>query len=214
MTRLPLFPLGMVLFPGMPLQLQVFEDRYVQLINDLSGLDPTEQEFGVIGIRHGHEVGPDQAKELHTVGCAARLAKVRTMGPRYAIQALGMWRFRLDAVTESDTPYAVAEVTRLPEDPGDPQDVEAAAVEARAAVQSYAAALNGQIPELPSDPDELAYSISALVPLDMARQQTLLEAPTTAARLAKVRDVLREEGWLVKSTRSLPFRRQTNYSPN
>lgn len=214
MSRLPLFPLGMVLFPGMPLQLQVFEPRYVKLLEDLGRLDPAEQEFGVTAIRVGHEVGTGQVQDVHRVGCAARLATVRQVGNRFAIQALGMWRFRLEQLVDDEAPYSVGEVTRLPEAAGDAQATEAAAVEARAAVRAYTDALNGQTPELPTDPEELAYSISALVPLGMAQQQQLLECDSTAARLEMARDVVRQEAWMVRATHSLPFRRSTRQSPN
>ena len=48
MARLPLFPLGTVLFPGVRLPLQVFEPRYVALLRDLAEMPPAERAFGVV----------------------------------------------------------------------------------------------------------------------------------------------------------------------
>ncbi|MQG76143.1 MAG: peptidase S16, partial [SAR202 cluster bacterium] len=53
--ELPLFPLGgTVLFPGMNLPLQIFEDRYLQMMTDISQDD---SRFGVVLIKEGKEVG-------------------------------------------------------------------------------------------------------------------------------------------------------------
>ena len=53
-VEIPLFPLRTVLFPGMPLPLQIFEERYKAMTREL--LD-RGGEFGVLLIRQGSEVG-------------------------------------------------------------------------------------------------------------------------------------------------------------
>ncbi len=216
MRRLPLFPLGVVLFPGMPLQLQVFEPRYLQLLEDLSELEPEDREFGVVAIREGSEVGTRRVHSVHNVGCAARLASARSLGERFVIRVMGVWRFRLDGVdAAAETPYATGFVTRLPEVRGDQQRVDEHAREVRTALEAYATALNGEIPPLPRDPDELAYTVGALVPLSIPDQQELLAAPTTEVRLVVARDRLRREAGLIRATHSLPFRRNVGEaSPN
>ena len=58
-VRLPLFPLNSVLFPGLVLPLNVFEERYRAMMRDL--LKTPEEEprrFAVVAIRDGHEVAP------------------------------------------------------------------------------------------------------------------------------------------------------------
>src|SRR5580693_6662717 len=96
--RLPLFPLGTVLFPGMLLPLNIFEDRYKQLVRDL--LDgPEPRRFGVIAIKKGRETeGNDDGG--------------------YEVVAVGTQRFRLDALDESRA-YLQGEVEFLAEDEGD-----------------------------------------------------------------------------------------------
>jgi uncharacterized protein len=51
----PMFPLGMVLFPGQVLPLNVFEARYRQMITDC--LARQQHQFGVVLIERGSEVG-------------------------------------------------------------------------------------------------------------------------------------------------------------
>ncbi len=65
--EIPLFPLGVVLFPGGWLPLRIFETRYVDMVRrcmrEGSG-------FGVVLIREGAETGPAQ---IHEVGTLARI---------------------------------------------------------------------------------------------------------------------------------------------
>jgi Lon protease-like protein len=112
---LPLFPLGTVLFPGMILPLRVFEERYRQMVADL--LDQPEQarEFGVIAIRKGHEVGADNAREMHDIGCAARLRETaRHADGRFDLVTVGTRRFRLLRIDDT-LPYYQGEIEELPE---------------------------------------------------------------------------------------------------
>ena len=65
--RLPVFPLGTVLFPGLVLPLHIFEERYRELVRHLVALpDGTPREFGVVAIRKGWEAplstAPPQAR--------------------------------------------------------------------------------------------------------------------------------------------------------
>ena len=59
MYRLPMFPLGSVLFPGLGLPLRVFEPRYREMITDcLDG----DRSFGVVLIERGSEVGGGEVR--------------------------------------------------------------------------------------------------------------------------------------------------------
>ena len=91
--RLPLFPLGTVLFPGMLLPLHLFEERYRCLMRDRQGADPI---FGVVLTRHGREVG--DRPEIHAVGTAASLLGAgRYPDGRYDVVVRGTRRFRVEA---------------------------------------------------------------------------------------------------------------------
>lgn len=58
-ARLPLFPLNTVLFPGLVLPLNVFEERYRAMMRELLTIDDTEpRRFAVVAIRDGREVAP------------------------------------------------------------------------------------------------------------------------------------------------------------
>lgn len=199
--ELPIFPLGMVQFPGMPLDLRVFEPRYLQMLGDLADRDP--QEFGVVAISSGHEVGPDNLHGLVNAGCAVRIEQTRRAGSRVLLRAVGTWRFDRIEIIERDTPYLTARVRPLPEDPVDEQDG-AVAGELRSALTAYADAAELELGTVPADPDDLTWWVAAGGPLTRAEQLQVLSAPR-AERLALLTRCLRRERLLLRSTNSVPF---------
>lgn len=68
MESIPLFPLNTLLFPGVPLSLQVFEPRYLDMV---SCCLKSESGFGVVLIREGLEVG--QVPQVFSTGVYARI---------------------------------------------------------------------------------------------------------------------------------------------
>jgi len=88
--ELPLFPLKTVLFPGGPLQLRIFEPRYLDMVaRCLRGVN----RFGVMAIRHGEEVG-DAA--VHAVGTTAEIVDWhQESGGLLGLIAVGRETFRL-----------------------------------------------------------------------------------------------------------------------
>ena len=127
--RMPIFPLGTVLYPGLILPLHIFEERYRRLVRDLVALpDDTERRFGVVAIREGREVGGDGVRALHGVGCTAKLRQVEAYEDgRFDVVTVGTTRFRL-VTLDTSMPYLQGEVEFLPELPGDSSSVLAASV--------------------------------------------------------------------------------------
>ena len=118
MAQLRLFPLRTVLFPGMDLQLQVFEERYRTLVAECL---ETGEPFGVVLIKEGPEVGGSAVP--HKVGCTARITSVApTRDGRLSLNAIGVRRFRIGqlyddlAYLSADVEYPVDEVTEVPEE--------------------------------------------------------------------------------------------------
>jgi uncharacterized protein len=220
-TRIPLFPLGTVLFPGLVLPLNIFEDRYRQLVADLLG-KPEPREFGVIAIRHGRETGVDGVQDLYEVGCTAEIRQVEELDDgRYALVTVGARRFRLKGLTEP-APYLEADVDLLADDAGD-QAAAALAVEpVQKAFLQYLTALADrrgatfEVPELPDEPVLLSYLVAAAIVVDMSDKQRLLAAPDAAQRLAADRELLSREIRMLKTlpTTPAPDLRYSPYSPN
>ncbi|MGH8869793.1 MAG: LON peptidase substrate-binding domain-containing protein [Actinomycetes bacterium] len=208
--RIPLFPLGTVLFPGLLLPLHVFEERYRTLVRDLEEEPDTDaRRFGVVAIREGHEVGDGAATALHEVGCVAqvRQADEREDGT-IDLVTVGAARFRVDDVDDSG-PYLTGAVTLLDEPEGDGAEVLADAV--RQAFTAYRQALldvqGRTAPEvggLPEDPVTLSYLVAAATVLFVPDKQRLLAEPSAAARLGRELEVLRREVALLRRLPSVP----------
>jgi Lon protease-like protein len=200
--RLPLFPLGTVLYPGLLLPLHVFEERYRQLVRDLVGAPEERRRFGVVAIREGREVGADGLRALHPVGCVARLRQVEPFADgRFEIVSTGAERFRL---TDLDTsrPYLQGDVDLLRE--GGPDVDPVLVAEVARLFTAYRGALGGEDSALPDDPLVLSYLVAAATVLDLTDKQALLEAPAAAERLEAERALLRRETALVALLPSMP----------
>lgn len=202
---LPLFPLHMVLYPGRPLPLHLFEPRYLALLRDcLDG----DRQFGVVAIRSGREVGsdwrtdddPDSARSsIHTVGT---LTEIRTVAERpdgrFDIITRGCSRFRIQQALH-DRAYLHAEVERLV-DTVQPTDHDAAD-HLREALVPYLKGLG--VPDeycdrLPSDPGELSYLAASSLQVEVPIQQHLLELPTHAERLIETSRIIRRESGIIR----------------
>jgi len=221
-VRLPLFPLGLVLFPGVVLPLHVFEERYRVLVRELLALPESEREFGVVSIRAGREVGSDGVHALHEVGCTARLRQVEPYDDgRFDIVTTGSMRFRLTGLV-TDRPYLVGEVDLLPEQVNGADEARVVGAAVRTAFLDYLLALaeagaDGiEAPDLPVDDLVLGYLVAASVLVDLDVRQALLEEPTGVARLRSELGLLRREIQLLDAFGAAPAPElaRTPTSPN
>jgi len=104
MPRLmPVFPLaGALLLPRRPIQLTIFEPRYLAMLDDaLSG----ERLIGMIQPSAGDEA-EEPAPELYSIGCAGRIVQYAEIGDnRCLLTLIGVARFRIAKEETADTPY-------------------------------------------------------------------------------------------------------------
>ena len=189
--RMPMFPLGSALVPGMRLPLRVFEPRYRQMAREvLEG----PGEFGVVLIERGFEVGGGDTR--FGVGTIARVLRAaQSPDGQYALDTVGTDRLRVLEWLPDD-PYPTARVERLV-DPAPGPD----ATERRAEVEKLLRRILAVRSELgePIDlaqfelhPDPVVASWHAAVlgglgPLDV---QTLLGAPGPDERLEQLGPML------------------------
>ncbi len=220
-TRLPLFPLGSVLYPGLVLPLHIFEERYRQLVADLMGR-PEPQEFGVIAIRHGRETGVDGVSALYDTGCTAVLQQAEAYEDgRFDLMTVGARRFTLVGLGP-EAPYFSGEVEFLPDDVGDAAEAAVVVPVAQQSFRSYLDVLSERggaqitITDLPDEPLLLSYLIAAAIVVDLPVKQRLLEEPDAHRRLMAERRVLAREMQMLKSLTATPAPdlRYTPYSQN
>jgi Lon protease-like protein len=215
-----MFPLNSVVFPGLRIPLNVFEDRYRALIHHLLRVtDPAERVFGSVGIREGYEVGDHGAQSLFKVGCKVQLTEVTSHADgTFSIEAVGLERIELEHLDISGS-FPVGHVVDRPEPVATvPEDV---LMRARAVFTAYRVALS-QIAvdpyqgSLPQDPSYLSWTLAAVAPLPLHQRQSLLEAPDAGARLDLVTSLLRAELQAMNVIPSLPATEvaRTRWSPN
>jgi Lon protease-like protein len=110
MPVLPMFPLGSVLLPAMPLPLRIFEQRYLKLLGDLVASE--NPEFGVVLIERGKEVGGGEKRM--SIGTIASVTEIGTTQEFLGLESYGSQRFRVNAWLPDD-PYPLADVELLPD---------------------------------------------------------------------------------------------------
>jgi uncharacterized protein len=212
MTRLRLFPLNTVLFPGAVLNLHVFEERYRRMIAEC--LDANEA-FGVVLIRDGQEAG-DPDVTPHEVGTTAEISEVTPLpAGRYYLSTIGGRRFRIDRIISRE-PYLMAEVEFL-EDADDDADARASELTHRVLreFREYARLLvafsgHDSEVEIPHDPIDASYVVGDALQVADALKQRLLELRTAEARLAAELGFLRR---LLPQLRSLLERKKAQEKP-
>jgi len=219
--RLPLFPLGVVLYPGMLLPLHIFEDRYRRLVRDL--LDgPEPRRFGVIAIRKGRETGVEGVQSLYEIGCTATLRQVEEhQDGRFDLVTVGTQRFRLLALDQT-LPYLQGEIELLPDEAVDGAAAVPAVRAVQAAFRGYLNALTEwggatvRVGDLPDEPVLLSFIVAAAMVIDLPERQALLDEPDALRRLAAERAVLSRETAMLRATtsRPAPDLRYTRYNPN
>jgi Lon protease-like protein len=192
---LPLFPLQqVVLFPGMPLPLRIFEERYKVMIG---ACQVTDQLFGVLLIRSGLEVGAPAEPER--VGCTARMQRIeRLPDGQMHILTLGEQRFRLlGSARVMPEGYLVGDVQLVDEAPSGSVGVGlmASVAEEFEKYQGGLPSLSApsEWPPLPSDAAELSYRVGGLLQIDPRERQQLLELDDVSARLEQELALLKRE---------------------
>lgn len=182
--ELPIFPLGTVLFPGMPLPLQVFEPRYLAMLSAVLG--QKDHEFGVVLIERGSEVGGGDVR--FTVGTVARIASVDLSEDVVTLVATGAARFEVVRWLPDD-PFPRAEVRELEALTMDAPTLEALDdAEARVRATLTRASEFVDLPWAPDvvlseDPPARLWQLAGIAPLGSLDQLTLLRSRTAAELL-------------------------------
>ncbi len=169
--RLPLFPLGLVLLPGEPVPLHIFEPRYKEMVRLCIDGD---RPFGIVYASESRLAG---------VGCTARIERVaaRYEDGRLDIIAVGESRFVVDEI-HRDLEFLSADVHPVEdEDPADDARARRTAIARHLKLLEMA----GEDPDPQQYEDDLpvSYVIGRNAGLDLDDKQALLEMPREADRI-------------------------------
>ena len=191
---IPVFPLdGVLLLPGGQLPLNIFEPRYLNMLDDaMSG----ERIIGIIQTRAG---GDYERPALAPVGCAGRVTSfAETSDGRYLITLTGLCRFRAGDELPVRTPYRQMRVDFSPYEPDlredgagerTAADIDRLLVALRRYLDHRGLAIDwGDAESAPSD--ALINSLAMALPFDPMEKQALLEAETIFERKATLTALL------------------------
>ncbi|HEV7236248.1 MAG TPA: LON peptidase substrate-binding domain-containing protein [Ktedonobacteraceae bacterium] len=199
--ELPLFPLNVVLFPGVVLPLHIFEPRYRQMIAECL---QQKTPFGVVLARPDSQ--PLQ-EEPYPVGTMAEIHNLSQLEDgRYVLMAIGVRRFRI--LSKHHLKPYLSGVVELYEDVVEPKHV--LDVEGQKAYRLFGTyldmllqAANEQEKDirshLPNDPQALSHFIAYFLDIQDEQKQHFLELTSTVQRLQEEIVILRRE---------VPFMRQ------
>ena len=211
LVQLPLFPLNLVLFPGMRLPLHIFEERYKTMISDCIR---RETPFGVLLIKQGPEAGGPA--EPFRIGTTARITQnTQLEGGRLNILTIGEKRFELVDVVSS-TPFMIGNIRFLREEQGEVS--EHLLIEIREEYETFLKQLAtvaggwNRTLNVPSDSSTLARDVIATmassIELSTSLRQEILEDPQVTSRLERLLPLLKQGNELMqeKAEDSNPFK--------
>ncbi len=190
MADIPMFPLGSVLFPAMPLPLRVFEERYLALLATVLADEPSE--FGVVLIERGQEVGGGDAR--FDVGTVARITQLEAGEGFIAVLGVGTRRFTVTGWRD-EAPYPVADVAELPELQWEPrlqplrEQAEQVVRRSLAVATEFVELPWSSDVQLADDPMEACWQLAAVAPLGPLDQVRLLGSDSLESLLTTLIEV-------------------------
>ena len=191
--ELPLFPLPVVLFPGMPMPLHIFEPRYRKMLADIRASDNL---FGLSYLdpnASGKEIPP-----AGHIGCVGEVTETQALPDgRSNVLAVGVVRYQAEAYVERGDSYLVVRVNFFEDDEEDYESLAANAREVAASFMRVANAIRvinderGNLPDISdTEPQKLSFLVAAAMEIDVETKQELLELRSTSERLSRLRDAL------------------------
>lgn len=164
-----MFPLDLVLFPGAPLPLHIFEPRYKEMITDCL---EHKRPFGMVRA---------QKDALAEVGCTAAILKVKKKyeDGRLDIDAEGRQRFEIIQLNQERS-FLQGEVLFFDDDPGTVSDADA-----KSALQLHTQLFDilGQQTEITSSNGCSSFQLAHELPVDLDFKQALLEMKSEPQRM-------------------------------
>jgi len=191
--ELPLFPLPVVLFPGMPMPLHIFEPRYRKLLADIRAAD------NLFGLSYfDADASSKEIPPAGHIGCVAEVTETQALPDgRSNVLTIGVVRYQVDSYIERGDPYLVVRANFFEDDEEEPDSVSANARDVAATFMRVANSIRilnderGNLPDISdTEPQKLSFLVAAALEIETETKQELLELRSTSERLSRLRDVL------------------------
>ncbi len=192
-SELPLFPLPLVLFPGVPLPLHIFEERYRRMLADVRAGN------NLFGLSYFDlNTATNTRPPVGHIGCAAEVVEAQLLPDgRSNILTVGLVRYRVAEYVEMGEPYLVGRIEFFADEREDNEMLDESArrvAELFTRIARSVRALNDDragLPDLPdAEPERLSFLVAAAMELDAEAKQSLLELRSTAERLERISNLL------------------------
>jgi len=190
----PLFPLHMVLFPGMLLPLRVFEPRYLTMMDRIL---KNREEMGIVLIAEGREVGGPAIP--HRVGTLAEVVRMeRLQDGTMNVVVAGTHRFWIRDLNRRQ-PYLQAEVEEFAQPEDESVRAYALSLATRDLWDVYAGlarevmGMHVATDEVPDHAYDLAFFVATGLQVGILEKQSLLSEPDVEEILAREIGILRRE---------------------
>src|ERR1700722_3931656 len=176
-SLLPLFPLEVVLFPGTPLPLHIFEPRYKEMIGEC--LD-RNTPFGVVLAAE---------RGIAEIGCTAEIIAVTKQYPDGRLDIVSEGRKRFEVLhLNQDGSFLRAEVAMLNDEPSVPSQEHA---DRAVRLHSQILKLAGAVQDLSSaNMALLSFHLAGSLPLDLDFKQKLLAQRSESKRVSMLAEYL------------------------
>jgi Lon protease-like protein len=174
---LPLFPLEIVLFPGAPLPLHIFEPRYKEMIGECL---EQKRPFGMVRLKEN---------SLAAVGCSATILDVvkKYDDGRLDIAAQGRQRFEIESLNHERS-FLQGEISYFDDEPS---EIEGTHRQELIQLHEQLFSILGQTPEVQPDAPSISFFLANELPVDLDFKQTLLEMKTEAERIETLTEYYR-----------------------
>jgi uncharacterized protein len=174
---IPLFPLEIVLFPGAPLPLHIFEPRYKEMIGECL---EQKRPFGMVRVKEN---------ALAAIGCSAAILNVikRYDDGRLDIAAEGRKRFEIENLNHERS-FLQGEVTYFDDDSSEVGD---GPQQALIELHEQLFSILGQTAEVQRDARPLSFHLAGELPVDLDFKQSLLEMKSEAERIETLTEYYR-----------------------
>jgi Lon protease-like protein len=193
--KIPVFPLSnFIIFPKTTVPLNIFEPRYIDMINDSMKADKLIGMIQPLSLNNVEQTVPD----LHQVGCLGKIVSFKeTENGLYLIELKGMVRFEIINEIKSTKKYRECEVTfkRFNHDLNDNKeqlkfsDLELIFKDLKALFEKRGFIINWKELEKQSL-DETINALAMASPFTLEEKQVLLEAENLNIRKNKIADIL------------------------
>ncbi|HYW72219.1 MAG TPA: LON peptidase substrate-binding domain-containing protein [Pyrinomonadaceae bacterium] len=193
LRELPIFPLPVVLFPGMPMPLHIFEERYRKMLADIRA---SNSLFGLSYFDPAAAEG--ETPPTGHIGCVAEVAEAQALPDgRSNILAVGVVRYEMESYVESGDLYLVGRAKYFEDEDEDTHQLTTQSHDVAAMFMRVANSIRainderGNLPDISgTDPQRLSFLVSAAMEIEVDKKQELLELRSTSERLSRLRDLL------------------------